>query len=384
MKHYLDHHATTPLLPEVAKIMQPLWTEGFGNPASVEHQRGLAAADRVEAARQEIAKAIGAEAREIVFTSGATEANNIAVLGAARFRAAHEDRRRILVFETEHSCVLGAAKALAEEGFEVVHLPVDTQGRADLSALETALDTQTALVCLMTANNEVGTIQPIAEAAAIAHAAGAWLHSDAAQAVGKIEVNVRALDVDLLSLSGHKLYGPMGIGALFVRRRPRVRLAPLVHGGGQERGLRAGTLPMPLIVGLGHAVTLAEAARAETTARHHSLREGLLERLDRRGLRYTLNGAGNPDQRLPGNLSLSFPDIRRDALFTAMAAHGIAVSSGSACSSHDVAPSHVLTAMGVDPTLAQQTLRIGLGQDSTEHDLLALEQALLAARAKAA
>ena len=236
----------------------------------------------------------------------------------------------------------------------------------------------------MTANNEVGTIQPIAEAAALAHAAGAWLHSDAAQAVGKIEVNVRALDVDLLSLSGHKLYGPMGIGALFVRRRPRVRLAPLVHGGGQERGLRAGTLPMPLIVGLGHAVTLAEAARAETTARHHSLREGLLERLDRRGLRYTLNGAGNPDQRLSGNLSLSFPDIRRDALFTAMAAHGIAVSSGSACSSHDVAPSHVLTAMGVDPTLAQQTLRIGLGQDSTEDDLLALEQALLAARAKAA
>ena len=364
--------------------MHPLWTEGFGNPASVEHQRGLAAADRVEAARQEIAKAIGAEAREIVFTSGATEANNIAVLGAARFRAAHEDRRRILVFETEHSCVLGAAKALAEEGFEVVHLPVDTQGRADLSALEAALDTQTALVCLMTANNEVGTIQPIAEAAALAHAAGAWLHSDAAQAVGKIDVDVRALDVDLLSLSGHKLYGPMGIGALFVRRRPRVRLAPLVHGGGQERGLRAGTLPMPLIVGLGHAVTLAEAARAETTARHHSLREGLLERLDRRGLRYTLNGAGNPDQRLPGNLSLSFPDIRRDALFTAMAAHGIAVSSGSACSSHDVAPSHVLTAMGVDPTLAQQTLRIGLGQDSTEDDLLALEQALLAARAKAA
>ena len=173
---------------------------------------------------------------------------------------------------------MGAAKALAEEGFEVVHLPVDTQGRADLSALETALDTQTALVCLMTANNEVGTIQPIAEAADLAHAAGAWLHSDAAQAVGKIDVDVRALDVDLLSLSGHKLYGPMGIGALFVRRRPRVRLAPLVHGGGQERGLRAGTLPMPLIVGLGHAVTLAEATRAETAARHRSLREGLLQR----------------------------------------------------------------------------------------------------------
>jgi cysteine desulfurase len=384
MKHYLDHHATTPLLPQVAKIMQPLWTEGFGNPASVEHQRGLAAADRVEAARQEIARAVGAEAREIVFTSGATEANNIAVLGASRFRAKHEGRHRVLVFETEHSCVLGAADALTMEGFDVLRLPVDIEGQADLSALEAALDTQTALVCLMTANNEVGAIQPIAEAAALAHAAGAWLHSDAAQAVGKIEVNVRAMDVDLLSLSGHKLYGPMGIGALFVRRRPRVRLAPLVHGGGQERGIRAGTLPMPLIVGLGHAVSLAEAARAETTARHHQLREGLFERLDRSGLRYTVNGPEDPVRRLPGNLSLSFPDIRRDTLFTAMAAHGIAVSSGSACSSHDVAPSHVLAAMGIDPTLAQQTLRLGLGRDTSEADLIALEQALLAARAKAA
>ena len=384
MKHYLDHHATTPLLPQVAKIMQPLWTEGFGNPASVEHQRGLAAADRVEAARQEIARAIGAEAREIVFTSGATEANNIAVLGAARFRAKHEGRHRVLVFETEHSCVLGAADALTEEEFDVVRLPVNAEGQADLSALEAALDTRTALVCLMTANNEVGTIQPIAEAAALAHAAGAWLHSDAAQAVGKIEVNVRALDVDLLSLSGHKLYGPMGIGALFVRRRPRVRLAPLVYGGGQERGIRAGTLPMPLIVGLGHAVSLAEAARAETTARHHSLREALFERLDRSGLHYTLNGPEDQDQRLPGTLSLSFHNIRRDALLTAMAAHGIAVSSGSACSSHDVTPSHVLAAMGIDPTLAQQTLRIGLGRGTSEADLVALEQALLAARAKAA
>ena len=384
MKHYLDHHATTPLLPQVAKIMQPLWTEDFGNPASVEHQRGLAAADRVEAARQEIARTIGAEAREIVFTSGATEANNIAVLGVARFRAKHEGRHRVLVFETEHSCVLGAADALTEEEFDVVRLPVNAAGQADLNALEAALDTQTALVCLMTANNEVGTIQPIAEAAALAHAAGAWLHSDAAQAVGKIEVNVRALDVDLLSLSGHKLYGPMGIGALFVRRRPRVRLAPLVYGGGQERGIRAGTLPMPLIVGLGHAVSLAEAARAETTARHHSLREGLFERLDRSGLHYTLNGPEDPDQRLPGTLSLSFPNIRRDALFTAMAAHGIAVSSGSACSSHDVTPSHVLAAMGIDPTLAQQTLRIGLGRNTSEADLIALEKALLAARAKAA
>ena len=374
MQHYLDHHATTPLAPEVAEIMQPLWAEGFGNPASLEHSQGLAAADRVDVARQQVAAALDAEAREIVFTSGATEANNMAVLGASRFRKDHEGRDRVLVFETEHSCVLGAARALREEGFRVEELPVMADGRADLQALQAALDERVALVCLMLANNEVGTLQPLREAADLAHAAGAWIHSDAAQAVGKIPVSVRALDVDLLSLSGHKLYGPMGVGALFVRRRPRVRLKPLVHGGGQERGLRAGTLPLPLIAGLGAAVALAESRRVDDATTQRGLAEGLLERLRASGLRFQLNG--HPEDRLPGNVSLSFPDIPRAALFAALADHGIAASSGSACASHDVAPSHVLSALGLAAELAQQSLRLGLGRSSSEADLDALLTAL--------
>ncbi|MGB1146873.1 MAG: cysteine desulfurase family protein [Alphaproteobacteria bacterium] len=377
MQHYLDHHATTPLAPEVAAIMQPLWTEAFGNPASLEHAQGLAAADRVDVARQQVAAALGAEAREIVFTSGATEANNMAVLGAARFRKAHEGRDRVLVFETEHSCVLGAARALTDEGFDVAELPVLPDGTADLAALEAALDERVALVCLMLANNEVGTIQPLKAAADLAHAVGAWVHTDAAQAVGKIPVNVRELDVDLLSLSGHKIYGPMGVGALFVRRRPRVRLTPLVHGGGQERGLRAGTLPMPLIAGLGAAVALADARRETEAARFRELAAKLIIAVEATGLAFQLNG--HPENRLPGNVSLSFPDIPREALFAAMADAGVAVSSGSACSSHDVAPSHVLTAMRVEAKLAQQTLRVGLGRSSTEGDTDALVAAIQAA-----
>lgn len=359
--------------------MQPLWTESFGNPASVEHHRGLAAADRVDVARQQTAHAIGAESREIIFTSGATEANNIAVLGAARFRSKHEGRRRVLVFETEHSCVLGAANALVEEGFDVCFLPVDAEGFADLAALADALDSQTALVCLMAANNEVGTIQPIAKAAALAHAHGAWLHSDAAQAVGKVDLDVRTLEVDLLSLSGHKIYGPMGVGALYVRRRPRVRLSPLMHGGGQERGIRAGTLPTPLIVGLGEAIGWAVSEQTDLATRHRQLKQAFLDRLETSSLTYVLNGPVDEALRLPGNLSLSFPEIPRDTLFASMADFGIAVSSGSACSSHDVAPSHVLTAMGIDARVAQQTLRIGLGRDTTKANLAALEMALVAA-----
>ncbi|MGB1157106.1 MAG: cysteine desulfurase family protein, partial [Alphaproteobacteria bacterium] len=345
MQHYLDHHATTPLDPSVAESMAALWGTGFGNPASVEHARGLAAADRVEHARQQVASALGAEAREIVFTSGATEANNMAVLGAARFRRQFEGRDRVVVFETEHSCVLGAARALGGAGFEVVELGVDAEGFADLTALEAAVDERTALVCLMLANNEVGTLQPVAEATRIAHAKGAWVHSDAAQAAGKLAIDVRALDVDLLSISGHKVYGPMGVGALFVRRRPRVRLEPLVHGGGQERGLRAGTLPLPLVAGLGEALALAQERMMDDATAQAKLRAYALDAMAGSGARFSVNGPGGEGRRLPGNLSLSFPDIPREALFAAMADRGVAVSSGSACSSHDVAPSHVLTAM---------------------------------------
>ena len=380
MQHYLDHHATTPLASAVEHAMAPLWREAFGNPASVEHARGLAAADRIDQARTDIARALGAEAREIVFTSGATEANNMAVLGAARFRKKHENRDGVVVFAAEHSCVLGAAKALVDEGFRVTVLPITPQGFADLDALEAALDERVALVSLMLANNEVGTIQPMQHVTALAHRFGAWVHSDAAQAVGKIPVDVRALDLDLLSFSGHKIYGPMGVGALFVRRRPRVRLAPLVHGGGQERGFRAGTLPLPLIVGLAEAVTLAQTHMQSDAEKHVALRDALLEALAETTIPFSVNGS--MEHRLPGNINLSFPEIAREPLFASLADAGIALSSGSACSSHDVAPSHVLTAMGINPLLAQQTLRVGFGRSSTLADVHALLAALDSAHRK--
>lgn len=382
MQHYLDHHATTPLAPEVERAMAPLWREGFGNPASVEHGRGLAAADRVDVARGQVAQLLGAEAREIVFTSGATEANNMAVLGAARFRKRHENRDEVITFAAEHSCVLGAARALQDEGFRVRECPMTPDGLADLSALQTVLSERTALVCLMLANNEVGTLQPMTSVTKLAQGCGAWVHSDAAQAVGKVPVDVRALGVDMLSLSGHKIYGPMGVGALYVRRRPRVRLEPLVHGGGQERGLRAGTLPLPLIVGLGEALALAGQRMAADADDQVALREALLTELSQSGLPFVINGT--MQERLPGNISLSFPQLARDRLFAELADAGVAASSGSACSSHDVAPSHVLTSMGVAPLLAQQTLRIGFGRGSTMQDVRALVGALVSGHGKAA
>lgn len=380
MQLYLDHHATTPLAKEAEEAMAPLWRDGFGNPASVEHGRGLAAADRVEQARAQVAQVLGAEAREIVFTSGATEANNMAVLGAARFRKKFENRDEVIVFGAEHSCVLGAAQSLRDDGFRVHVVPMKPDGKADIEALESVMSDRVALVSLMLANNEVGTLQPMKQVANLAHQFGAWIHSDAAQAAGKVPIDVRELDLDLLSLSGHKIYGPMGVGALFVRRRPRVRLEPLMHGGGQERGFRAGTLPLPLIVGLGAAIELAQARMSEDAGHQSSLREMLLAQLAETPVEFVINGCMK--DRLPGNLSLSFPNISRDALFSAMADARIAVSSGSACSSHEIAPSHVLTAMGVEPLVAQQTLRIGFGRSSGPEHVKALVAAVLAANDK--
>lgn len=360
--------------------MTPLWGKAFGNPASVEHGRGLAAADRVDRARAQVAQSLGAEAREIVFTSGATEANNMAVLGAARFRKKFEGRDEVLVFAAEHSCVLGAAKSLVNDGFRVQTLPMKPDGKADIDALKNALNDRVALVSLMLANNEVGTLQPMQQVAALAHEFGAWVHTDAAQAAGKVPINVRDLDLDLLSLSGHKIYGPMGVGALFVRRRPRVRLEPLMHGGGQERGLRAGTLPLPLVAGLGEALALAQDRMTADTAQQSALREELLQQLAETPVEFIVNGCMT--DRLPGNLSLSFPNISRESLFSAMGDAGIAVSSGSACSSHEIAPSHVLTSLGLEPRLAQQTLRIGFGRSSGPDHVAALVSAVLAAHQK--
>ncbi|WP_027284047.1 cysteine desulfurase family protein [Rubritepida flocculans] len=354
---YLDHHATTPPDPRVLAAMRPWWEENFANPHSVEHAMGRAAEEAVEAARAQVAALIGADAREIVLTSGATESNNLAIKGAARFHAAG-GRKRLITLATEHKCVLESVRDLAAEGFEPVVLPVRGDGLLDLAALEEALRVPTLLVSVMAVNNETGVVQDLAAIGALARAHGALFHTDAAQAAGRIPLDVEAIGADLLSLSGHKMYGPKGVGALYVRRRPRVRLAPLFSGGGQERGLRSGTLPAPLVVGLGEAARIAAAEGALDAGRIAGQRQILLDalRAEIPGLR--VNGAW--EQRVTGNLNLTFPRVRAADLLAALPE--VMLSSGSACSSAEIAPSHVLTAMGLPREECLRTLRIGLGR----------------------
>lgn len=356
---YLDNQATTRCDPRVVAAMLPWFSESFGNPHSVEHVMGRAAEDAVEAARGQIAALIGAEPREIVLTSGATESNNLAIKGAARFAARHgEARRRIVTVATEHKCVLESVADLAEEGFEPVFLPVGADGLLDPAALSEALATPTLLVSVMAVNNETGVIQDIAALAALAHAAGALFHTDAAQACGKIPLDVATQGIDLLSLSGHKLYGPKGVGALYVRRRPRVRLAPLFSGGGQERGLRSGTLPAPLVIGLGEACRLAAAEMAEEAERIADLRERLLTRLAAALPGLAVNASR--EHRIAGNLNLTFPAASAADLMRL--APDLCVSTGSACSSAAIEPSYVLAALGLDAARAARTLRLGIGR----------------------
>ena len=357
---YLDNQATTPTDPRVVDAMLPWFTERFGNPHSAEHCMGTEAEAAVEAARAEIAALIGAEPREIVLTSGATESNNIAIKGAARFAlAAGTPRRRIVTVATEHKCVLESVADLAAEGFEPVVLPVEPDGRLDEGRLRDALATPTLLVSVMAVNNETGVVQDVAALAAIARAHGALFHTDAAQAAGKIALDVDG--IDLLSLSGHKLYGPKGVGALYVRRRPRVRLAPLFSGGGQERGLRAGTLPTPLVVGFGLACRLAQAEREGDEARIAGLRQRLLD-----GLSVPVSINGSVAHRVAGNLNLTFA---APALQMLQRMPELCVSTGSACSSAAIEPSYVLRALGLDDGAAQRTLRIGLGRFTSPADV---------------
>lgn len=357
---YLDYQATTPTDPRVVEAMLPYFTERFGNPHSSEHAYGWEAEEAVERAREEVADLIGAEPREIIFTSGATEANNLAIKGALAFRS---DRPHLVTLASEHKCVLEAARSLEKTGVRVTILGVRPDGLVDLDSLAKAVTEETALVSVMAANNEIGVLQPLKEIAAIAHAKGAWFHSDGAQAAGKVPLDVRQLDLDLLSLSAHKLYGPKGIGALFVRRRPRIRLVPLIDGGGQERGLRSGTLPTPLVVGFGKAAALAKAEMAEEVGRLLALRQHLW--LGLKALGAQLNG--DPDKRLPGNLSITFPGYSADELIKALP--GLALSTGSACTSSEVEPSHVLKALGLDKAAAGGSLRIGLGRWSSQNDV---------------
>ena len=357
---YLDNQSTTPCDPRVVAAMLPWFTERFGNPHSAEHAMGSEAEQAVEQARGYIASLIGAEAREIVLTSGATEANNLAIKGAARFYAAHAGpRRRIITVATEHQCVLESVRDLAAEGFEPVILPVGADGLLDPVMLAEALAEPTLLVSVMAVNNETGVIQDLPTLSAMARGAGALFHTDAAQAAGKIAIDVAG--IDLLSLSGHKVYGPKGVGALYVRRRPRVRLAPLLSGGGQERGLRAGTLPTPLVVGFGEACRLALLELDADTARLVELRDRLLA-----GLRVPAAMNGSMARRVPGNLNLTLPWAALDVLRTQP---DLCVSTGSACSSAAITPSTVLTAMGLTPAQAARTLRVGLGRFTSAADV---------------
>jgi cysteine desulfurase len=386
---YLDNQSTTRLDPRVLEAMLPYFTEHFGNPHSTSHAYGHIAAEAVERARAEIAALIKADPREIVFTSGATEANNLAIKGAAHFARAHparahsqaaSPRNHVVTLATEHKCVLESCAELERQGFEVSYLPVEPDGLVDLDRLAAALSEQTLLVSVLAAHNEIGVIQPLAEIGALCRAKGVLFHSDAAQAAGKIPLDVEAMQIDLMSISGHKMYGPKGVGVLYVRRRPRVRLLPLIDGGGQERGLRSGTLPTPLCVGLGRAAVIAGAEMAEEAARLRRLRDRLHQGLARRVARLGLNG--DRERRLAGNLNLSFPGLSAPALIDACPS--IAISTGSACTSATVEPSYVLRALGLPDAIANSAIRIGLGRFNTEAEIDFAVDALAAAASRLA
>ncbi len=353
---YLDFQATTPVDPRVLEAMLPYFSEQFANAASVQSSAGRAASAAVERARQEVAELIGADRREIVFCSGATEANNLVLKGMAD----RADRKRIVVTAIEHLAVLDAARALRSQGFELIELEVDNEGQPSLEALREVVDERTLLVSIAAANNEIGTLPPLAEIADIAHDRGALFHTDAAQAAGKLDLDVRRDGIDLLSLSGHKMYGPKGVGAVFVRRELQSRFAPLLHGGGHERGLRSGTLNVPGIVGLGVAAELGIGEREDETERLRALAARLHEKIRAEVEEVKLNG---PRDRLPGNLNLRFPGIDADALIANCPQ--LAISAGSACSALTPTPSHVLTAIGLDEQGAEQSVRFGIGRPTT-------------------
>jgi cysteine desulfurase len=364
---YLDHHATTPVDPRVVEAMAPFWSDDFGNASSATHLYGWRAEAAVEQAREEIAAAIGAgDPREIVFTSGTTESDNLALAGVLRAAAGRRDH--LVTSAIEHPAVLDTARALADQGCALTELPVGEGGLVDPAAVRAAIGERTALVSIGAANSEIGTLQPVAEIAAVCREAGVPFHSDAAQAVGKVPIDVRRDGIDLLSFCAHKLYGPKGIGALYVRRggRPPLALAPQLHGGGHERGLRSGTTPVPLVVGFARAVSLCLADREAEAERLCRLRDRLLE-----GLCKALPGQvacnGDPVRRLPGNLNVSFAGVRADALLTAL--RDVALSTGSACASARGEPSHVLRALGFPPERIRGALRFGLGRGTTDAEI---------------
>ncbi|MGE0707848.1 MAG: IscS subfamily cysteine desulfurase [Planctomycetota bacterium] len=362
---YLDYQATTPMDPRVLETMLPYFTEKFGNAASRNHSYGWVAEQAVETAREQVAAAIGASAKEIVFTSGATESDNLALKGAVEMYSSRGDH--LITVETEHKAVLDTCKYLEHSGrAKVTYLKPRRDGLVDLDELRAAITDRTVMVAIMAANNEIGVVQPLAEIGAICREKGALFFTDAAQAVGKVPLDVEAMHIDVLAVSGHKMYGPKGIGALYVRRRqPRVRLAPQIHGGGHERGMRSGTLDVPSIVGLGKAAELCVAEMPAESARLTSIRDGFWA-----GLRAKLDHIqmnGHATQRLPGNLNVSFEYVEGEGLMMAM--KDLAVSSGSACTSASLEPSYVLKALGLGDDLAHTSIRFGFGRFTTDEEV---------------
>jgi cysteine desulfurase len=361
---YMDNNATTRVDPRVLEAMLPWLGEEYGNPASRQHVFGRKAEEAVEAAREQVAGLIGAERREIIFTSGATESDNLALKGVA---AAHRTRGdHIITAVTEHPAVLDPARRLEREGFHLTYLEVDQFGQVSAEQVEEAITDRTILVSVMAANNEIGTLHPIRAIGDVCKRRGVLFHTDAVQAAGKVPLDVEEMGIDLLSLSAHKMYGPKGVGALYVRRQsPRVRLEPMIDGGGHERGLRSGTLNVPGIVGLGVACRLCQQGMADEAQRLGGLRErlwlGLSDSLEEIGQN------GHPVERLPGTLNVSFGFVKGEALL--MALRGVAVSSGSACTSANPEPSHVLRALGIGEELAHGSLRFGLGRFNTPQDV---------------
>ncbi len=367
---YLDYQATTPLDPQVWAAMVPFFQQQFGNPGSIDTERGQAAAQAVETARAHLAAAIGASPRDIVFTSGATEANNLALKGAMALQV-KKGRPRILTFASEHKCVLAATQACAEFGAEPEVLPVQPDGLIDLDDLAQRLDPRVGVISAMAVHNEIGVIQNLAALGDLAQRHGALFHCDMAQALGKIPIDVGRLPIALASFSAHKAYGPMGIGALYIRRRPKAHVAPQLHGGGQERGVRSGTLPLPLIVGFGAAAAQVTACLERDLTQAWDLREKILATVDRLP-RVHVNG--HRVQRVPGNLNLRFDGLDQAEIRAGLA--GFEFSRGSACSAADLAPSATLTALGLDAAQASSAIRLSLGRFTTSQEIDALCAAL--------
>lgn len=373
---YLDNQATTPLDPRVLDAMLPFLREKFGNPHSVDHRYGWEAADAVEEARKAVAALVHGDPKALFFTSGATEANNLAIKGVMEAMAG--TRPHLVVAASEHKCVLESARAMERRGCRLTLLPVDERGLIDLAALDRAVGEDTALVSVMAVNNEIGVIQPLAEIGALCRARGAYFHCDAAQGFGKIPLDVEAMRIDLMSISGHKIYGPKGVGALWIRRvRPRVRIVPQMSGGGQETGMRSGTLAPALCVGLGAAARIAgeEMAQEATRVRglHDRFRSKIMEALPDTRLN------GDAERRWPGNLNLAFPGVDGEMLMAGM--RDLAVSSGAACASAETGPSHVLDAIGLPRELARASIRFGLGRFTTDEEVdFAAARAIAAVR----